>query len=115
MPLKEKFTYEDRPWKGPVPFLKNNDSEDLQPVLKYTARAKVFDLANDVDMGEYTEVWNSVCQGEAVCDVEERAFCKETQNFKVFMRWANVHAQASDKSKNLGIVHGLGLQRRAGS
>lgn len=110
--MNEKFTFNDRPWKGAIPLLKDSDAEDVQPILKYTAHAKVFDLNKEDDLKEYERIWTAISNGDcAGGDTEERKYCEQTQNFKVFLRWVELHYQASPRSAEMGILQGLGIKK----
>lgn len=93
-PRKVIGEWEGLPFRiGPsqgYPTLKSTDPDFKQPSLVKDAQIKIFDLSKPGDLQEYQEVWDKIAKGQAVRSAEERQFCTDIQNWRVFLRWANL-------------------------
>lgn len=74
-----------------MPLLKHDDP--IQPTTVADAAARVFDLSNDDDLKDYAAIWDQAAKGEVMISAEERHWCETTQNFKIFLRWADVYLE----------------------
>lgn len=72
------------PFRGPVPDLKQDDK---QPQTGYQARVKIFDLSDEKQLLEYTQVMQICANGLAQIGAEERIYDKSSKNWRVFIRW----------------------------
>ena len=53
------------PFRGPVPFLKDEDTDDGQPQVGYEVRVDIFELRDEVDRAYYSQVWQLASSGFA--------------------------------------------------
>jgi len=74
-----------------LPLLKKDDP--LQPEPVADARVKIFDCSKQEDLSEYARVWDDAAKGDVMISAEERHWCDETQNFKIFLRWGEVYME----------------------
>ena len=72
------------------PSLRNADPAHKQPSMVRDAQVRIFDLSDATQLQEYQQVWDAIAKGLAVYSAEERQFCEDTQNWRVFLRWANL-------------------------
>jgi len=72
------------------PTLKGNDPTHRQPSMVRDAQVRIFDLSDPIQLKEYQEVWDAIAKGLAVYSAEEKEFCTDIQNWRVFLRWANL-------------------------
>ncbi len=78
------------PFRGSVPFLKEDDPEQRQPTVSYEPHIWVLDLSKPEDLEDYRSVYQLVTNGMAVISAEEREYDPDIKNWRVFFRWALV-------------------------
>ena len=79
-----------------MPMLKKDDP--VQPTPVADAHVQVFDLSKPKDLEKYTRVWDEAAKGDVMISVEERHWCEQAQNFKIFLRWGEVFLELPNLS-----------------
>lgn len=76
------------PFRGPVPFIKEEDDEAKQPKVGYEVRVDIFELRDDEDRKYYSQVWQLASSGFAIISSEEKVYDEDVKNWRIFLRWA---------------------------
>lgn len=87
MPWPGPSGYEGIPWKGPPVHMRQDDPPHLQPKVNYIPHVRIFDLADEADIQEYTEILHRVTLGECVVGHEDIRFDQKTGAWKSLLRW----------------------------
>lgn len=69
-----------------LPLFDKDTPPDQQIQQVWVARARVFDLTDDTQRGDYEKVWQLVCDGQA--RVSENSTEFHDGRFLAFLRWA---------------------------
>lgn len=85
----ENYTYNGLPYVGRPLNLKDKDTEDRLPTLTHKAHVRVFDLDDETDLKDYTEIWNSIMKGHALLGKEEMRYDEVKKNWRIFVRWTD--------------------------
>lgn len=75
------------PFRGPVPALKENDPEHKQPQVGVQAHAAVLVTTNPEDMKRYEEIMQVIGNGYGQLGAEERQYDDSIKGWRIFIRW----------------------------
>lgn len=81
-----------RPFRGPVPHLKEDDPDYRQPKEAAKVHIDVLDLSIKLHQGKYQKISQMVANGFAVISFEERKYDEVKKNWRVLVRWFEVFA-----------------------
>lgn len=84
----------------PVPMIKHDDPEYMQPKTTADAHAKVFNLAKAPDLKEYNDVWDKAAKGHVLISKEELHWSDKEQSFLAFLRWGELYLELSREGAN---------------
>lgn len=90
--------WDGMPFRGAVPFLKNDDGEHNQPQIAYSVHADVFDMSDEEDRDYYAKVWQMAANGYALISADERQWVPEKKSWCVFLRWATPYTYVAKES-----------------
>lgn len=85
------------PFRGPVPFIKEDDNEEKQPKVGYEVRVDIFELKDDEDRKYYSQVWQLASSGFAIISSEEKVYDVDVKNWRIFLRWALTYTYMPDE------------------
>jgi hypothetical protein len=79
--------YEGVPFRGPVPDLKHDDPQHMQPQFGQNVYVKVFNLFDEEQLKQYSDICQMVGNGFAAISSEDRVYDDDIKNWRVFIRW----------------------------
>jgi hypothetical protein len=75
------------PYRGPVPDLKENDPEHLQPQFKQKAHVDVLELWDKKQLDRYRDICQVVANGFGAISKEDMQYDEQKKGWRVFIRW----------------------------
>ena len=88
-------TWQEFPFRGDIPDLREDDPEHKQPKIGYETHVTVYDLSNPEHLDHYEKVWQMAANSTVIISAEERTYDPDTKNWRVFLRWALAYAYAA--------------------
>ncbi len=88
------YIFEDLPFRGTPPNLKNGDSPGRRPIKCREAHTRIFLTNSPEDMLEYQKVWDKLSKLPvpwAIFGAEEKQYDPEIKAWRIFLRWAEVY------------------------
>ncbi len=92
---KDRITfpgYEGVPFRGPIPDLKNDDPEHMQPQQGQTAHVDVLDLSVPEDLEQYRAVSRVIANGFGAISYEKQIYDETKGSWRVLIRWLEYYA-----------------------
>ena len=83
--------FDNIPFRGPVPTLKENDPDHLKPQVACKVHVQQFDMSNKEHMEEYSKMAQLVGNGFAQISFEERVYDAELKSWRILIRWFEVY------------------------
>ncbi len=81
-----------RPFRGPVPHLKEDDPEHRQPQEAAKVHVDILDLSILKHRETYQKISQMVANGFALISFEERKYDPKKKNWRVLIRWFELFA-----------------------
>lgn len=73
-----------------LPLVDKNHPNDQKIQEVWIARVKVFNLSDEEELGEYTSIWQSICDGAAIMSEHRTEFMPDSGRFVALLRWAEL-------------------------
>jgi hypothetical protein len=87
------------PEGAPIPNLKNDDDQRLQPQEVFDTKAQVFDLSVPADLENYNKIVTLVGDGRAMISKEEVNWSSRRDNYVIFLRWMELFVEMPDRPR----------------
>lgn len=91
--------FDGLPYEGAVLNFKETDPAHRKPQLKYRVKVKIFDLAEEEHMKEYTQISQRFADGLSICSYEKMEYDEQRNNWRVLLRWFDPYYKAPDKTR----------------
>ena len=88
--------YNNVPFRGVPPFLKDEDDPSRLPKQAMQVYVDVFDMSDDEDRKYYSQVWQMAANGYCLISADERQYDDAKKNWRVFLRWALPYTYAPE-------------------
>jgi hypothetical protein len=86
-----------------IPLIDPKKGPEHQLQLHYEAHVDTFNLGDDTDRKRYQDIWQMVCNGEAIVSESRTEFIPTKGSFIALLRWSHIQYKLPEAGGKNGV------------